>query len=485
VTRAILYIRQSVTADAADSLSLAFQERTLRQMVGKLNGAVIEPPIVDPDEKGNDPNRPGLSELMQRVETEKPDILAVYAVSRFARDNWLQESVWRRLKALHPELRFISATEPHAEDDLVRGILGVVSQAERKRMGAFLSSAFRERARRGLPHGKTPFGFVKDKTGRLVIDDDARAHVLAIVEYLESGKSLWWIARWLNEQHVDGRTWEPNVVRNTVRTPAIAGGVKCADVLTWESHEPIISRDRWERVCRLLDERRAVRTKTTASWLEGLIVCGCGAPMHLITDRYNYDPPRGQFRCSASPSLETFQRKRHVPPCDFRPRSIMASTAENLAVDALVETLQGVTDAERIYDAARAKFARLAASSGNRRTKLETQLARLEQERERLLVLYRRGTLDVERWETGDDELAGKIVAMNAELASLASPPDRDAINRQYTQIVTLRDALNIDPSQARRILMAFDCRVQRTADGVRLVWPEKLQVFFSDSAIT
>jgi DNA invertase Pin-like site-specific DNA recombinase len=480
VTRAILYIRQSVTVDAADSLSLAFQERTLRQMVGKLNGAVIEPPIIDPDEKGNDPNRPGLAELMQRVEREKPDMLAVYAVSRFARDNWLQESVWRRLKALHPELRFVSATEPHAEDDLVRGILGVVSQAERKRMGAFLSSAFRERARRGLPHGKTPYGFVKDETGRLVIDDDARAHVLAIVEYLESGKSLWWIARHLNENHVDGRTWEPNVVRNTVKTPAIAGGVKCADVLTWESHEPIISRDRWERVCRLLDERRAVRSKATSSWLEGLIVCGCGAPMHLIADKFHYDPPRGQFRCSASPHLETFQRKRHVPPCTFRPRSIMASTAENLAVDALVATLEGVTDANAAYDAARAKFARLAASSGNHRVTLEKQLARLEQERERLLVLYRRGTLDVERWEKEDANYDKNYSALSAELATLAAPPDRDAIARQHAQIVTLRDALAIDPSQARRILIAFDCRVQRTAGGVRLVWPERLQAFFS-----
>jgi DNA invertase Pin-like site-specific DNA recombinase len=449
-------------------------------MVSKLNGAVIEPPIIDPDEKGNDPNRPGLAELMQRVEREKPDMLAVYAVSRFARDNWLQESVWRRLKALHPELRFVSATEPHAEDDLVRGILGVVSQAERKRMGAFLSSAFRERARRGLPHGKTPFGFRKAENGRLEIDEDACAHVLSIVEYLESGKSLWWIARQLNAEGVDGRTWEPNVVRNTVRTPAIAGGVKCADVLTWDAHEPIISRDRWERVCRLLDERRAVRTKATSSWLEGLIVCGCGAPMHLIADKFHYDPPRGQFRCSASPHLETFQRKRHVQQCDFRPRSIMASTAENLAVDALVHTLEGVTDAERIYEHAQRDFARLVASSGNRRAKLDTHLARLEQERERLLVLYRRGTLDVERWEKEDANYDKNYSALSAELATLAAPPDRDAIARQHAQIVTLRDALAIDPSQARRILIAFDCRVQRTAGGVRLVWPERLQAFFS-----
>ncbi len=253
--RYLLYIRQSLNraGDDEESLSLAFQERTLRQLVARRGGSVIEPPIVDSDEKGWDPKRPGITALIDRTERDRPDAVGVYAVSRFARDNWLAEGIWRRLKTANPAMRFESVTEPHAEDDLVRGILGVVSQAERKRMGAFLSSSFRERARRGFPHGKTPFGFRKRDDGRLEPDPEWAPWVLEIVQRIEDGWSLWRCAVWLNDQAVGGRRWEPNVVRNTVRTPAIAGGVKCADVLTWDAHTAIIDRARYDRLIRLLD----------------------------------------------------------------------------------------------------------------------------------------------------------------------------------------------------------------------------------------
>src|SRR5690349_16849504 len=83
--RYLLYIRQSLNRFGDDSLSLAFQERSLRELVERKGGAVIEPPIVDSDEKGNDPNRPGIAELTERTKQEKPDAIGVFAVSRFAR----------------------------------------------------------------------------------------------------------------------------------------------------------------------------------------------------------------------------------------------------------------------------------------------------------------------------------------------------------------------------------------------------------------
>lgn len=481
-SRCILYIRQSITKtdDPADSISLAFQERTLRQMVERLDGTVLEPPIIDPDEKGWDPKRPGIEDLIQRVEREKPDYLAVYAVSRFARDNWLQEGIWRRLKALHPGLTFVSATEPHAEDDLVRGILGVVSQAERKRMGTFLSSAFRERARRGLPHGRVPFGFVKGSDGRLIVNEDARPYVLAICDHLEAGRSLWWIAREYNRLGVDGRTWEPNVVRNTVRTPAIAGGVRTADVLTWEAHEPIIGRDRWERLCTLLETRRQIRSKPSSSWLEGLIYCGCGAPMHLIYNRPKSGNGSAQFRCAASPNRERFQRRSYLV-CTFRPRSITQAAAELLTLQAITTALQGLVTPEDAYRRATAHFARLERSRTTSRAQLERQMVKAERERERLLVLYRRATLDVERWEAQDAELAATLDTLSAQLDEMDTPPDLAVLQREHERLAGLGAALAVDPSLARRVLMELGADVQRTTDGVRVRWPGAVAALLDD----
>lgn len=253
--RYLVYIRQSHTPDATDSLSLYFQERALRDFVHRKDALVLETPIIDPGEKGWNPRRPGIEELIRCVHQQKPDAVAICAVSRFARDNWLQEGIWRRLKQLRPKLRFESATEPHAEDDLVRGILGVVSQAERKRMGKFLSSSFAERA---------------------LLRDGGR-----------------------HQMRRDNRVGHPR---------------------------PIVDKARWERVRAMLESRRPIRTKQASSWLDGLLDCGCGAPMHWSTTAARIQPrssgaqhPRRSKRFSGyAPSRSA--RIRPVPSCSAEPR---------------------------------------------------------------------------------------------------------------------------------------------------------------------
>lgn len=451
-------------------------------MLAARNGwTVLEPPVLDPDVKGWDPLRPGIQELLTRLEREKADIVIVYAMSRFARDYILQETVWRQLR--ERGARLVSVHEPHAEDDLVRGILGVVSQAERRRMGAFLSSSFRERARRGLPHGKVPFGFRKRADGRLEQHPDNAPWVLEIVDRLESGWSLWKCAIWLNDEHVDGRKWEPNVVRNTVRTPAIAGAVKCADVVTWEAHESIIDRSRYERLLHTLDTRTIVRRKVERSWLEGLMICGCGYPMHMITDRANYNPPKRQFRCGVGPTHPEFQRKRGVPVCTFTPRSIMVHAAVDGAIANLQDDLDRLIDWKQAHKTARLAFASLEGSGAVERKRLETTIAKVQNERERLLVLYRRGSLDVDRWETSDQDAASRLAALTVELMRLPEPPDPERLKSNHSRLLEMRELVAtiapLSPDGIRKILVAADARVQRTATGVRIAWPPDLEVFF------
>jgi DNA invertase Pin-like site-specific DNA recombinase len=480
--RAIIYCRQSLTReeDGETSLSLDFQERESRLFVAKQGWTVIEPPILDPDVKGWDPLRPGIADLLARLERDRIDVVVVYAMSRFARDYILQETIWRQIR--ERGARLISVHEPHAEDDLVRGILGVVSQAERRRMGAFLSSSFRERARRGLPHGKTPFGFVKNDEGRLVVHEDHRHIVLEMVRRLEDGWSLWRTARWLNETHAGGRTWEPNVVRNTVRTPAIAGAIKCADVLQWDTHEPIIDRERWERLRAMLDSRRTTRTKSAHSWLEGIIRCGCGAPMHLIMDRSSYRTPTPRFRCSADPTLQQFQRPRAYPPCAFRPRSVTASIAEQKTIAALIEDLDRLADWRAVQRRLEASYRSSGDGIERERRRLKRELQRLTDERERLLVLYRRGSLDVDRWEAEDAQSNAAIETASAELDALPLPPDPSTTEARALRLETIRDAITRvvedDVTRVRRILQELDVTVHRDTNTIEIDWPPEVRAF-------
>ncbi len=481
--RYLLYLRQSLTRDTPEeSLSLAFQERALRELATRRGALVLEPPIVDPDEKGWDPNRPGIEELVRRVQRQQPDAVAVYAVSRFARDNWLQEGIWRRLQQLRPGLRFESATEPHANDELVRGILGVVSQAERKRMGRFLASSFAERAHRGLPHGKTPYGYAKDADGRFVIDEDAAEWVRAIADKYESGWSLWRIARWLNESRPGGRSWEPNIVRNTLASYAMVGAIRCGDAVVWDTHEPIIDRAQWDRIQTQLVERRRIRTKNAESWLEGLIDCGCGAPLHLIANvsgRTNY----AQFRCAASPTFETFQRARAFDVCTHSPRSIVQHKAEPAAIDTLLHDLTTLLPPDVVSDRALARYRALTQSSASTIAKLERQRSKLTGERDRLLTVYRRGSLDVDRWETDDRALSERLALIDRELAAYGSAPEPATFTATHDALAGLAVILSADPSYCRRVLLETGARVQLRSRGVvRIVWPEHLAPFVADA---
>jgi hypothetical protein len=114
---------------------------------------------------------------------------------------------------------------------------------------------------------------------------------------------------------------------------------------------------------------------------------------------------------------------------------------------------------------------------------LERRIAGIERERDRLLVLYRRATLDVDRWEAADAELAGRLAGLRAELAALPEPPSLAAITATHGAVTALADALAADPAQCRRVLVRLEATVQRTADGVRVVWPEAVAALLSDVA--
>lgn len=481
--RYLLYIRQSVTADKDESLSLAFQERSLRELVRKDGGVVIEPPIVDADEKGWDPHRPGITSLIERTQSERPDAVAVYAMSRFARDNWLAEGVWRQLISIQPGLQFKSVTEPHAHDDMVRGILGVISQAERKRMGAFLRSSFQERARRGKPHGRVPFGFEKDDDGRLVIIPDQRDLILQVIERFEAEWSLRRIAYWMQEQADWDRRWEPNTIRNIIVSPAIAGAVKCGDVTEWDCHEPIITRERHEQLVAKYQSRRYVRTKRVSSWLERLIICGCGTRLDLAGSMHQ-PQSSWQFKCAAYYHHELPNRPNPYPTCTSSPRSITMPKAERLTIEALRTDLESLPDWQEAYDRTAQSFRHRLPDFLAKRRKLERDIEGLERERDRLLVLYRRATLDVDRWEKEDSAISGRIEVARSELASMPDMPSEDQFRQRAAQLRDLGDQFrlitSVAPEEIAKLMRSAGVVAQLDRGSVRLQWPQDLSPFFT-----
>lgn len=481
----LLYLRQSVTRDdPSESLSISFQERALREMVARELGIVLEPPIIDADQRGWDPDRPGLKVLFERIEMQQPYSIGVYAMSRFARDAWLQEGLWRRAKALQPDIVFSSVTEPHAHDEMVRGILGVISQAERKRMGAFLRSAFQERARQGKQHGRAPYGYRKDDNGRLVIEPSERDVLLETAAHFEAGWSLRRLSFWLHERAPDDRRWQPATVRDLLTSPTLAGAIKSGEHIEWDCHEAIIDRDRHERLVALMDTRRWVRTKRYSSWLERLIICGCGAPMDFTGKNVPEHRGRSFFRCAAYTAQYRFDRQR-FPPCTSTPRYITADRAERLVIEALTTALNQIPDAPEVEQRARARYSANEPDGERQRRQAHRDLERLTVERDRLLVLYRRATIEVERWEQEDALLARRIDDVRTRIAAIPEPPTAGVFEVRHRTLRTLAADVNMIagtmPDELAAIMRKTGITAQLHEGGIRLIWPPDLEAFFAE----
>jgi hypothetical protein len=366
---------------------------------------------------------------------------------------------------------------------MVRGILGVISQAERKRMGAFLRSAFAERARQGKQHGRAPYGYRKDGDGRLVVEPSERAVLLEIADRFEAGWSLRRLTFWLRDQYPDDRRWHTATVRDLLGSPTLAGAIRCGDVLEWGCHEAIIDRDRHERLVAQLDIRRWVRTKKHASWLERLMVCGCGAPMDFFGRAY--DPTRrlhANFRCAAHTASMRFDRQ-HFPPCTSSPRSIIAPRAERLVAAALADAFASIPDWQAVERRTAERIRAHAPDAAKTRRHLERERDRLAVERDRLLVLYRRATIEVDRWEAEDRQLAARIDDVRARIARLPEPPSPEVLQATHRQLTALSDDVamlaGFAPDRLAAIMRAHGITAQLHDGGVRLIWPESLRYFF------
>ena len=83
--KTILYIRVSTTQQVNDGISLEAQEQRLIQYC-EFNGLEVVGILKDEGLSGSNANREGYRKLMDMVMTKEIDAVAVYSLSRFARN---------------------------------------------------------------------------------------------------------------------------------------------------------------------------------------------------------------------------------------------------------------------------------------------------------------------------------------------------------------------------------------------------------------
>lgn len=474
MTLALLYCRQSVS-DSEDTLSLDSQAATLRRWADEQGWRVVGE-IRDADQRGWKDDRPGLLSALQRAAAREYDLLLVWSLDRLARSVRIQENTLHELSRHGVAVR--SHTEPWVAQPLFRVILGAVAEEQTRVMSGHMRRVFAERSRRGLPHGRAPYGYQRDPETRKLMPRDEQADLVrGIFSRFAAGMGTTELAGWLTASGVPTwtgrRQWAATTVRCLLENPIYTGVIAIAGVRTEDAHPPLIDAAIWQRVQdRLADYTWTRRKDGPRSWLEGHIEHACGHRMY-----YKSQPTREStnpaFICAAAGHGR----------CPIRPGRCAVAHAEDAAWSLLTRALAELRPVEPVLRRMQREEATIEPRVRSDRQRALDQQRALESERQVAEELYLRGRRDRAWFDAVDDRIAAELAAIANRLAELPAPIDADATMSRHEALRAMAGSLDLVlPADRGPLLAALGtvvvCPGTNRKPPVRIRWREPWRPF-------
>lgn len=484
------YVRQSLARlgeTRETSLSLDAQVAVIEDWAAA-NGYVVAPAIRDHDVRGDDPDRPGLTELDRSL--QPGDTVAVYKFDRLARDVVLQESLVRRWQAR--DVQVISVTEPSTR--LTRVIYGAVNEEFRDALSQRVRDAKRRQAERGhYTGGYPPYGYrrslVRDiplpdggvyhrPSGPLVIDPAEAAIVREVYERTALGEPTSALARELNDRGIPsqrGSRWQTQVLRRILLNPMYYGASTYRGEPVGEGvHPPLVDRDLWDRAHQQLTARPRRRSKRhgVTHWLEGYVYHACGTRMYLLTEsvrngRVYY---RAHYGCKRVFSADRCRQPRGV---------ISMTKLDERVRRCLVADLSALAPVSEAL--ARATVLAGGRETIERRQRLDERRLAVERRYERVRDAWASGTESLE-WLAAEQVKRDEALAeIDAELRALPAAPDPEQYARIAERMRATAPVLAELDDGHLSALMAELGTVRVGADGIRIVYRDALTHLIPD----
>lgn len=231
-------------------------------------------------------------------------VILTKEVSRFSRNILDTITYTRELKAAGVAVYFLNdgfhTLEPDSE--LKLSIMASIAQEESRRTGSRVSWGQQRQMERGVVFGHSLLGY-RVRRGVLTVEPEGAGTVALIFrKYAVEGLSLRQIARYLTENGIpnrDGATvWQGGAVGKILRNEKYAGDLiqrktyttdflthkKAANqgqvplIILRDHHEPIVSRELWDKAQARLSENKEAGGHTNRYALSGRVLCGhCGS----------------------------------------------------------------------------------------------------------------------------------------------------------------------------------------------------------------
>lgn len=329
-----IYIRVSSETQVKDGYSLTAQKERLTAFC-KAQGWEQYKFYVEEGLSAKNTKRPVYKNLMKDVEKGIINTVLVYKLDRIMRSIGELDKMLKTFEEY--KCGFKSATEPfdttNPTGKLFMYIVAAFAQWEIDVSSERISMVLEEKvANEGIWIGNVPYPFDKDEqTQKLVANEERTKTTLKIIELFKQGKSSVDIAEFLTNHNNDKTVWHHNTILRILRNPALCGDTTWNDKIYHDTHKGIISKDEFNKIQQMLDDRSTTRLRHVESTyiFQGKLVCpSCDKIMSV--NRF--------FRKRKDGS--TYQGAVHrCPPCAAK-KKFNSSPSEEKILDAFYDYMK-------------------------------------------------------------------------------------------------------------------------------------------------
>ncbi len=416
----------------------------------KAKGWVLLDTFIDRGFSGGNTDRPGLSQLLESVRRHEADAVVVYKLDRLSRS---QKDTLTLIEDefLSHKTDFISINENFDTSTpfgrAMIGILSVFAQLEKDQITERFTMGRIGRSRAGYYHGgpTAPTGY-HYINGALQIDPIGERQVHQIFDMYVAGVTINSIMKRMKAQY--GGNWSSAKIADILRNSVYIGKVKFAGQEYDGVHQPIVDKEQYFFVQRMLEKRPVpIRQPFRASCLlTGLIFCArCGA---------RYSGNHGYYKCySRAKSSPRFVKD---PNCHNDNWKI-----ENLDAH-VVQIIKQICK-----DKAQLKNFKQGPSIAEKELAAKKKFANIDNQIDKLIELYQISAIPIDALTRKADALRAEKAALEAQLAAdkLQLPPMEDRLlsfdrgfdgadfDAQRLLISSIVERIDIDGQQMEMIL--------------------------------
>ena len=398
------------------------------------------------------------------------DLIVTKEISRFARNTLDSIFYTRDLKKHGVGVIFMNDNINTLDGDaeLRLAIMSSIAQEESRKTSERVKWGQKRQMEQGVVFGRSMLGYdVKD--GKMYINEDgAKVVRLIFHKFVNEGKGTHVIARELREEGIKPmrvKEWQNTVILRVIRNEKYCGDLVqkktyTPDFLSHEKkvnlgqeefviikdhHEPIISRELFDKANRILDEKslsQEGKAKHSNRYpFSGKIKCGCCGSSYVA----RYKTRKNGSRYKAWRCLEA---ARHGSPHVDKAGNQVGCSGLSIRNEDATHIMYLVTSSlkynkEKITNNLLAIIKSIIAmdTAGTDSEKLKSQIKAIEQKRTNLIDLYTSG--DITR-----DEFSAARAKCENEIAELQSVIDnidkqREMIEKQQELVAEITEAMN------------------------------------------